>query len=339
MSWLQKEHSDISLVTDQMLRSQARQYAQEYHVDGLEDFKASSSWVANFKQRYMTPKSSNTETAPPTLLLENNVNTMSTSDIPNKTPSDNSVNHKTPVLPTAESSGSEAASSAFVENTTIINPSEATKLVVGVSLLPTDLNSGNIITSGLEQSTIETDCGTDKEYFVTPMNDMMDEDDMMEVDIMDDSIMENSKMKDGIVKENVMDDGIMADDTMDGTDDGTDDYGDQDYGDQDYGDDYDDVELPCFVEIENIASTTLDNNDTHEEPSRQDKNSNIEVKTTEKGAMETSNVEPDTTSQESTKLSAKQHLEAALAFYTSQNEGNNQSMSANMIKLILQNDF
>lgn len=42
--------------------------------------------------------------------------------------------------------------------------------------------------------------------------------------------------------------------------------------------------------------------------------------------------------QENTKLSAKQHLEAALAFYTSQNESN-ASMSANMIKLILQNDF
>jgi hypothetical protein len=39
-----------------MLRWQAMQYAQTYSVDGLDDFKASSSWVSNFKQKYLTLK-------------------------------------------------------------------------------------------------------------------------------------------------------------------------------------------------------------------------------------------------------------------------------------------
>ncbi|KAI8077606.1 hypothetical protein BDF21DRAFT_52369 [Thamnidium elegans] len=94
--------------------------------------------------------------------------------------------------------------------------------------------------------------------------------------------------------------------------------------DEDMVDTYQDISSPCYSNHEVNTSP-----DTHQESPRPDSNQLVEP------TIE--NLSP-TLTQENTKLCAKQHLEAALAFYTSQNE-TNQSMSANMIKLILENDF
>jgi len=67
MLWLEKE-DNLASITDQMLRCQARQYAQTFSTEGSigsEDFKASSSWVANFKQRYLVPKLAKLESESP----------------------------------------------------------------------------------------------------------------------------------------------------------------------------------------------------------------------------------------------------------------------------------
>ena len=85
----------------------------------------------------------------------------------------------------------------------------------------------------------------------------------------------------------------------------------------DYTDDFD-TETHCF-----------DNNDSYFSPQKQ--LGSVSQKLQEKRQKIVLPVEDS-------KLMAKKHLEAALDFYASQHGGNS-SMSANMIKLILQNDF
>lgn len=327
-----------------MLRSQARLYAQEYHVDGVEEFKASSSWISNFRQRYMIPKVNVSENP---AVSDNNVAMQS--DIPNRP----SVNLEMPVLPLTESSGFEAAAS--VESSTNIYSSNLTDLVAESI---NDLNSGEIDgDTDKDQSASPTmngendapnDCDLLNANKAPNAHNENDEVDFMDVDIVRDvtktsKAAKDSNMKnDGIMTEAVInndrtDDEMMADCMEGEIDDNRDDYGDQDYGgDQDYDDGYSDIEQPCFADIENaedIISTSLDIQKTATNVVQEAKEESETVRTLK------SNVEPDTPSHENTKEIAKQHLEAALAFYSSNNDGTNQSMSANMIKLILQSDF
>jgi hypothetical protein len=60
--WIQKEQQDCTVITDQMLQAQARLYAQTFDNAG-QDFKASSSWLSKFKERYMNGTSPLEETS------------------------------------------------------------------------------------------------------------------------------------------------------------------------------------------------------------------------------------------------------------------------------------
>lgn len=260
--WVQKEFSDITLVTDQMLRSQARQYAQAFHVDGLEDFKASSSWVSNFKQRYITPRSRDTITPPLTLLLENNI----------PAPSDNilvsKVSHDMPSVV------------EFNNTTLTLDPVQVTSW----NLPPASPNQ-NLISCN-----VKNNCPRDEGQSLPNQSISMEE-----------------------LKEDTSSIKLV-----------------QDKEDMDMEDAFQDISSPCYSNGE--VNTSPDTH--HQESPRPDSNQLVEP-TIENLS---STVEHNTLTQENTKLCAKQHLEAALAFYTSQNE-TNQSMSANMIKLILENDF
>jgi hypothetical protein len=205
---LEKEHHDLANVTDQMLRCQARQYAQNYSVEGLDDFKASSSWVSNFKQKYLTLK-----------IKE------SRSDAP--------------VYPDHVSQ--QEAAQTFT------------------SVFP--VGPPTTIVSTSEDSSPDTATGSDdRRHFIVEQWSMP---------------ANNTKEPSEAIDQESMSHCNEDDDMPDYTD----------------TCDFDDT----------VNNTPIDNIET-------------------------------------TKLDAKKHLEAALAFYTSQADTST-SMSANMIKLILQNDF
>lgn len=439
-----------------MLRSQARHYAKEFDKDGIEEFKASSSWVSNFKQRYMMPK---VDITPP------NNYTITQSDTPNKP----SVNRKTPELSISESPDFEVTSclenptttSSFnitenaVESTVDQNSDNSTEScedqnsieadgntqnVSSVSskssiangddtsneqitpdrrksnspnelnegIKTTDSNSNNMIVDIADHDIIEESIAHNNTIVVgnimaedmikditkdNPMtngiaDDVLKEDTMKNDPITgdgitDDGIMDDGIMADGIINDGIMDDGIrddnvimvkdgiadnrktddvimndvimndrvMRDKTMidgimhkeildthlsDETVDEQYDHGDQDYGgDQDYCD----TDQPCFVDNSNFQVANPVTLNTYEKPITKDIKKRLLDKSVTEPIGPKHNVKLDTASQKNTKQMAKQHLEAALAFYTAQKEGSSQSMSADMIKLILQNDF
>lgn len=265
-----------------MLRSQARQYAQAFHVDGLEYFKASSSWVANFKQRYMNPTTkSNENSSPssptpppppppaPTLLLENtSIPSSSSTTVVEPLPNINNNNHHhhhhhhhdLPPEFNQYNSQTTHELSVPVESFSVdtVDP-----IHVAHQWTLTHPEQDNLIPSDPAQSVIEMCEGG---------NEM-------------ESIKENEEE------------------------------------DEQIEDTYEDMGTPCYD-----VPHELNSPDNTHPPAPLPPHEPTIIETT------------TTTKETTTKLTAKQHLEAALAFYTSQNE-TNQSMSANMIKLILQNDF
>jgi hypothetical protein len=263
--WLEKEHnSDITLVSDQMLRYQARQFAQAFHREGSEEFKASSSWVLNFKQRYINQKAPRIEgSGASASLIENNLNKASP-DTPMSEADHHIIETRSPVT-LIDTNISEISTPNDIETSNIVQETVTTTTTTSHSPLSVSFHSTN--SSPIPtQITIEENMPAD---YNTNEDDLMGEDSHYECDDADDPT-----------------------DTM---------------------------EPISFIDIVGPKTNQVESSDTPD--------------TTIQESEPTINI----SQQEQTKLRAKQHLEAALAFYTSQKS--NQSMSADMIKLILQNDF
>lgn len=193
-------------MTDQMLRYQARQYAQAFSVE--EDFKASSSWITNFKQKYIESTISVNKPTTDNFILDHTVKKFTT---------------------------------VFAIDTPSVNSDQQSKATPSNHLLHS--------TGQRSPSSLDLHPGVDS--------------------------------------------------------DNSEDIPQDDCDMPDYGDNNDDYSSPDLE-----SSEPLMQDSSHDDISK----TNM------------------------TKLNAKKHLEAALAFYNSQTEGSS-SMSANMIKLILQNDF
>lgn len=257
MLWLEKE-DNLASITDQMLRCQARQYAQTFSTEGSigsEDFKASSSWVANFKQRYLVPKLAKLESESPK---------SDSNNVPE------SIEIRDQYRGTYKSS---------VHNFTS---------VFSVGPLPT---KAHVHTPSSDPTSDSTNSNTVLEEWGPDKKDSIAQDDHT-------SISSHAETEQEQVKTST----------------------EQDEELQQAGVDYaDDLDEPILGENTVEAS--------------------VDVHTPQEANNETTETTPQPPSQPTnSKLSAKEHLEAALAFYTSQNDSST-SMSANMIKLILQNDF
>lgn len=225
-------------MTDQMLRYQARQYAQAFSIE--DDFKASSSWITNFKQRYISETDSlkkNTDPQPEDFNIEPNLH--------------NAVKKFTTVfaIDSPESIDHPIDSSA---NTT-----------------PSPIESRHSVEQRSPSLSLSLNINT-------TTHDIM-----------------NKDMTEPPEDEPLIEDDIPVDEDT-----------------NDYTDTLDTSDIP-------LPETFM----TEPAP--------IPIR-------EQSSPKPTKTNM--TKLNAKRHLEAALAFYNSQTGGSS-SMSANMIKLILQNDF
>lgn len=263
--WLEKE-DNLASITDQMLRYQARQYAQTFSTEGSigsEDFKASSSWIANFKQRYLTPKLAKLESESPKLDSRHVPESIEIRDQYRRTYG-NSVHNFTsvfsvgPPLPTktqhVDIPSSDPTSESTDSNTSLEEWGPERKDSVG---------EGD--NTSIASSHADTEHEQDKESSSTEHDEELEQ------------------------------------------------------AAEDYTDDFDE---PNF------------GNDTVE--------ASVDVQTSQKTdqdhTIESTPQPPPSPEPSNPKLSAKEHLEAALAFYTSKNDSST-SMSANMIKLILQNDF
>lgn len=251
-------------VTNQMLRCQARQYAQRYSVEGLDDFKASSSWVTNFKQKYLTLK-----------IKENR------SDAPS---------YRTPVyrnraLP---SSGHQESKTQTFTSVFPVGPPANHR----VPFPPT--RESETIPPDIEQTVIGTSVNDNREHFIVeqwglPANSTIESAEAsQEICAIDEP---EETFSCSVDSEEVKDDDMP-----------------------DFTDDYDN---PYDFDMKEDQLDTNSNT-----PTKIDNESSTDNELTTRN----------------TKLDAKKHLEAALSFYTSQ-AGTGTSVSANMIKLILQNDF
>lgn len=143
MQWLEKEYdNDISGVSDHMLRHQAKQYAQEYHSEGLEEFKASSSWVLNFKRRYINEKECHKSTS------SLSPATTTSTDAPMQDVEPLTIQFDTPVTPTTPPTSNNHRSN-----------DEVIKIP---SLL--DNNTRQASSFNLSQTAMEEDSSTTDEY-------------------------------------------------------------------------------------------------------------------------------------------------------------------------------
>ncbi|KAK4510082.1 uncharacterized protein ATC70_006251 [Mucor velutinosus] len=264
--WLEKE-DNLASITDQMLRYQARQYAQTFSTEGSigsEDFKASSSWVANFKQKYLIPKLAKLESESPK----------------------SESNH---VPESIEIRGQHRGTYGnSVHNFTSV-------FSVGPPL-PTKAQHVHIPSS--DPTSNSTDSHTTVEEWSPENKGSAGEDD------------NTSTVSSYAVAEHEKDSEISSTEQDEELEEAAVDYTD-DFDEPNFGNDTAkasaDVLTPQVTQRDHTTESTP-------QPSLPPSLPN------------------------SSKLSAKEHLEAALAFYTSQNDSST-SMSANMIKLILQNDF
>jgi hypothetical protein len=308
ISWLEKEHrNDISIVTDQMLRSQARQYAQNLHMDGVAEFKASSSWVTNFKQRYMKPKSNS---ASPTTTLRKE-----SSNLPITTSSSSLASESQTPPETTDNDLAQEGLNNFLANRRLviaIAPNPTVAAVGRNNQAPANSIDSTLPSTNSDQSTISNPAQSVTET----ASDTIDQQEG------DETYSRRETSSDTSV-------GRMDEDS-------------------DYDDHFDimghcnDIPPPCFdnnsAVISPSSANNTSNNNTHNSIEQQP-DTNLLEKAQQSAVVDNVNTTLQLPQQqENTKLTAKQHLEAALAFYTSQN-GSNASMSANMIKLILQNDF
>lgn len=264
--WLEKE-DNLASITDQMLRYQARQYAQTFSTEGSigsEDFKASSSWVANFKQRYLIPKLAKLESESPK----------------------SDSNHVPESIEIRDQYRRTYGSS--VHNFTSV-------FSVGPPL-PTKAQHVHIPSS--DPTSESTDSSTTLEEWGPESKDSVGEvDNTSIVSSHTDTKHEQDKESSSTEHDEELEQAAV-----------------------DYTDDFDE---PNF------------GNDTVE--------ASVDVQTSQETHQDhtiesTLQPPPPPPEPNNPKLSAKEHLEAALAFYTSKNDSST-SMSANMIKLILQNDF
>ncbi|GAN07808.1 hypothetical protein MAM1_0177c07312 [Mucor ambiguus] len=271
--WLEKE-DNLASITDQMLRYQARQYAQAFSTEGSigsEDFKASSSWVANFKQRYLIPKLAKLES-------------QSLKSDSNHVPE--SIEIRDQYRGTYGNS---------VHNFTSV-------FSVGPPL-PTKAQHVHIPSSDPTSNSI--DSNTTLEEWGPESKDSPVEDDDTSI------VSSHARAKHDQDRENSS----------------TEQDEEFDRAAADYTDDFDE---PQFRNDTVEASATMQ---TQQKP-----HDNQTTESMTQAPSPSPSPSPSLSQPNNPKLSAKEHLEAALAFYTSQNDSST-SMSANMIKLILQNDF
>lgn len=266
-----------------MLRFQARQYAQNFSLEGSsgsEDFKASSSWVANFKQRYLTPKLEKLENRSPAFEQK-------------------SINDAVPESIEIKDQGRSVYRNAVHDFTSVFSVGPPKTHVHTPSPDPTSIasaaNSNNTYKN-------EEKRGPRNKDLVVKSNTSSTENDQISVSSNAEPEEDGQEKRVKTTKKEQEEDEEMPDQDM-----------------MDYTDDFDG---PYF---HNDTVTT----DVH----TQQLSSNNETDSTT-----ATTPPPPQQQQNNSKLSAKEHLEAALAFYTNQNESST-SMSANMIKLILQNDF
>ncbi|KAI8647759.1 hypothetical protein BD408DRAFT_478847 [Parasitella parasitica] len=271
--WLEKEQQNLAGITDQMLRRQARQYAQNFSFEGSsasEDFKASSSWVANFKQRYLTPKLAKLE--------DRNAKPDADSVIPESMSSENQ--HKNAINNFTSVFSVEPSMAHLNTPTPDPNPNS---LVAYRSNTTTRKDEW-----GPEQTTnsiAESNASTAERDQISVTSTAVSEEEKEELEVIPD--------------QNTMD----------------------------YTDNLDEPNL------DNKLDESTDVNTQQEE-----QQTNMSISSNSSDIEASPPLPAPSPQQINPKLSAKEHLEAALAFYTNQNETST-SMSANMIKLILQNDF
>lgn len=269
--WLEKE-DNLASITDQMLRFQARQYAQSFSTEGSigsEDFKASSSWVANFKQRYLVPKLAKLESESPKS-DSNPVPESSEIRDQYKGTYANSVHNFTSVFPVRPPSPPAKAQHVHIPSSDPTSNSADSNPILE-EWVPE--NRGPAVQDDNDDASIVSshtgsEHGQDREHSSTEQDEELEE---AAVDYTDD-----------------FDEPAFGNDTVEAS-----------------------------ASVQTPQETYPDHNTAESTPQPQPQPSS----------------EPD-----NPKLSAKEHLEAALAFYTSQNDSST-SMSANMIRLILQNDF
>lgn len=262
-----------------MLRFQARQYAQSFSMkgsSGSEDFKASSSWVANFKQRYLIPKLEKLENRSPTFERE-------------------SINDAVPESIEIKDQRRGIYRNAVHNFTSVFSVGPQKAHVHTPSPDPTSIASA---TNSNNTCKNEEKRGLKNKGLAVESNTSATENDQT-------SVSPNAELEEDHQEKKVKPKKKEEDEEM---------------PDQDMMDYTDDFDGPCF---HNDTVTT----DVH----TQQLSSNNETDST-------TATPPPPQQQNNPKLSAKEHLEAALAFYTNQNESST-SLSANMIKLILQNDF
>lgn len=270
-----------------MLRFQARQYAQSFSLkgsSGSEDFKASSSWVANFKQRYLTPKLEKLEKSEK---LENRSPTFERESINDAVPESIEIKDQRRGIYRNAVHNFTSVFSVGTPKAHVHTPSpDPTSIALAT-------NSNNTYKN-------EEKRGPKNKDLVVESNTSATESDQTSVSYNAESEEGDQEEKVELTEKEEKEDEEMTDQDM-----------------MDYTDDFDG---PCF---HNDTVTT----DLH---TQQLSNNNEDDSTTA--------ITPPPQQQNNPKLSAKEHLEAALAFYTNQNESST-SLSANMIKLILQNDF
>ncbi|CEP15803.1 hypothetical protein [Parasitella parasitica] len=277
VSWLEKEEQNLAGITDQMLRCQARQYAQSFSLEGSsasEDFKASSSWVANFKQRFLTPKLAKLE-------------------------------HRSP-KPDSGFGVPESMSSRKQQKNAINDFTSVFSIeppMTHVNALVPDLTSNSIIADK------NNNMPTKDEWSSAQATGSIAESSASAAESDQVSVISSTGSE-----EEKEDSEVLSDQNA-----------------IDYTDSFD-------LENETDEPTNVNTQQAEQQTDISVSNS---PKDTESGSPLPALLPQQQQQQQqqiNSKLSAKEHLEAALAFYTNQS-GASTSMSANMIKLILQNDF
>lgn len=278
MLWLKDEHnSDISLVSDHMLRQQARKYAQEYNRDGADEFKASSSWLLNFKRRYINEMDGSLDhrSTPSSSPV-----TTTFTDAPMQDVEPLTIQFDTPITPTT---------SPATSNNNSHNHLRTKNQVPKIHSLIE--NSARLVTAS-SSSFIPPQTTIDEERASSTTTE--DEDVSMEDDM----------------------------------------RSDEGGGEVDY---CDDMESPNFDNIDDMALSPENTTRSTKEATTTTTIAAAAVPVTEESSESSINPKQQPPARKITKSQAKKHLEAALEFFTSQRSS--KPMSADMIKLILQNDF
>lgn len=278
MSWLKDEYnSDISSVTDHMLRQQARKYAQEYHREGADDFKASSSWLLNFKRRYINEMDGSGALDHRSTPSSSPAATTAFTDTPMQDVEPITIQFDTPITPTTPPTSSNNNNSHHQHRAK---------------------NQAPKIHSLIESSARLVHASSS---FISSQRAIDGEERLSSTTTED----EDASMEDDIKSE------------------------DEEGGEVDY---CDGMESPNFDNIDDIAlspeNTTATTSTTTKEAT---------APVNEASSISSIHPKQQPLARRITKSQAKKHLEAALEFFTSQRSS--KPMSADMIKLILQNDF